>query len=277
MRERDVTLADGRVIHTFDSGVGERVLLWHHGSPQTGAVLEPVLRAAEERGIRAIGYGRPSYGGSSAHVGRDVASAAHDVAQVMDALGVETFAVMGASGGGPHALACAALLRERATAAVTLAGIAPFTTEFDWFAGMAAPDDIRAAFEGRAARVHRAEVGEFDPASFIAADFAALDGEWKSLGEDVGRSAQWGDDGLIDDDVAFASPWGFDVGSIEQPVLIVQGGLDRVVPATHGEWLARSIHSSELWMRPDDGHVSVLSSVHAALDWIVAGKQSKQV
>lgn len=277
MLERDVTLDDGRSLHVFDSGLGERVLLWHHGSPQTGAVLEPVLRAAAERGIRAVGYGRPSYGGSSASVGRDVASAARDVSQVMDALAVDEFAVMGASGGGPHALACAALLADRVTAAVTLAGIAPFTIEFDWFAGMADPDDLRAAFEGRVARAHRAEVGEFDPASFIAADYAALDGEWKSLGEDVGRSEQWGDGGLIDDDVAFASPWGFDVASIEVPVLIVQGGLDRVVPASHGEWLARSIHSSQLWMRPDDGHVSVLSAVPEALDWIAAGKHDKRV
>ena len=277
MIERDVALDDGRIIHTFDSGAGERVLLWHHGSPQTGAVLEPVLRAAGERGIRCVGYGRPSYGGSSANVGRDVASAAHDVHQIVDALGIDTFAVMGASGGGPHALACAALLPERVSAAVTLAGIAPFTTEFDWFAGMAAPDDIRAAFEGRAARAHRAEVGEFDPASFIAADYAALDGEWKSLGEDVGRSAQWGDDGLIDDDVAFARPWGFDLAEVTVPVLVVQGGLDRVVPARHGEWLARGIHSSQLWMRPDDGHVSVLSAVPDALDWIMAGKRGEIV
>ena len=269
MRELDVTLDDGRVIHAYDSEVGERVLLWHHGSPQTGAVLEPVQRAASERGFRTVGYGRPSYGGSSPSEGRTVASAARDVDQVMTALGIETFAVMGASGGGPHALACAALLSDRVTAAVTLAGIAPFTTEFDWFAGMAAPDDVRSAFVSRTARARRAETAEFDESSFIAADYAALSGEWKDLGDDVGRSAQWGDDGLIDDDVAFASPWGIDIGGIDIPVLVVQGGLDRVVPASHGEWLARSIHSSKLWMRPDGGHVSVLSAVPAAMDWLL--------
>src|SRR5215210_2937295 len=104
--EREIELADGRLLHVHDSDTGSALtVLWHHGSPQTGALLEPVLGAARVRGVRLISYGRPSYGGSSPHPGRDVASAAADTARVADAFGVSSFAVMGASGGGPHALA----------------------------------------------------------------------------------------------------------------------------------------------------------------------------
>src|SRR5690349_1684310 len=105
--QRDVRLADGRTLRAYDSGAGADdalAILWHHGSPQTGAPLDPLLAAAADRGIRLLSYARPSYGGSTARPGRDVASAAADVAAIADAFGVGRFAVMGASGGGPHAL-----------------------------------------------------------------------------------------------------------------------------------------------------------------------------
>lgn len=142
--QQEIRLRDGRRVQAYDSGVENGAdaftVLWHHGSPQTGALLEPLLAAARTRGIRLLSYGRPAYGGSDPSPGRDVSSAAADVAQIADALGVDRFAVMGASGGGPHALACAALLPERVTGVVCLAGIAPFTETFDWYAGMVSPE-----------------------------------------------------------------------------------------------------------------------------------------
>ena len=268
--ELDVTTPDGRILHAYDTGpdaASTVTLVWHHGSPQTGAPLDPVLAAALERGIRLVSYGRPSYGGSTPKPGRDVGSAADDVAAVADALGIERFAVMGASGGGPHALACAALLPDRVRGVVSIAGLAPYTDRFDWFAGMVAPGGLRSALEGgREGRAAFAETDEFDADQFIAADFAALEGEWASLGADVGRSAQWGDGGLIDDDVAFTSPWGFGVEAVAAPVLLVHGDRDRVVPALHSSWLLSRLPKAQLWARPDDGHVSVLSVIPDALD-----------
>lgn len=272
--KRDVWLTDGRLVRVYDTGGQDAsdalTVLWHHGSPQTGAPLEPLLSAAAARGIRLLSYGRPSYGGSSPHPGRNVASAAADVAQIVDALGVARFSVMGASGGGPHALACAALLPDRVMGVVCLASLAPFTETFDWYAGMVSDGGLRAAAAGREARERYAASDEFDESSFTPADWAALKGAWVTLGADAGQADAAGPDGLIDDDLAFVAPWGFEVTQIDTPVLLVQGGQDRVVPTTHADWLTRNCQSSELWLRPRDGHISILSASPVAMDWLRA-------
>jgi len=264
--EHEIVLRDGAILRAHDDGDGPAVV-WHHGSPQTGALLEPVLEATRARGLRLVSYGRPSYGGSTPRSGRDVASAATDVGQLLDALGIERAAHMGASGGGPHALACAALLPDRTTAVVSIAGLAPFVGGFDWAAGMASDRTLRAGAQGRGAR---AAVPEEDVDAFLPVDWAALEGPWAALGRDAGRAMQDGPDGIVDDDVAFASSWGFDPATIGVPTLLVHGGLDRVVPASHSQWLLAHLPTAELWLRPRESHVSVLSAVPVALDWIVA-------
>src|ERR1700712_3672437 len=125
--ETEVVLADGQVLHAYDTGTdGPLTVLWHHGTPNIGAPPAPLFPAADRLGIRWIAYDRPGYGGSTSRRGRDVASAATCATAVADALGVESFAVMGHSGGGPHALACAALLPERVSGVVSISGMAPF-------------------------------------------------------------------------------------------------------------------------------------------------------
>jgi pimeloyl-ACP methyl ester carboxylesterase len=268
----DVQPTGGRRLVAYDAGStgasGELALIWHHGSPQTGALLEPLVVAAAARNIRLVSYARPSYGGSSPNRGRDVASAAADVAQVADALRIGRFAVMGASGGGPHALACAALLPDRVVGAVALASPAPLTDSFDWYEGMASSGALRAAAAGREARERYAATDEFDPNSFTPADWAALAGTWASLGRDAEGAGQDGPEGLIDDDLAFAAPWGVDLATMSVPVLLVQGGEDRVVPPSHADALLRAIPTSELWSRPRDGHVSVLDACPVGMDWL---------
>jgi pimeloyl-ACP methyl ester carboxylesterase len=273
---QDVRLEDGRTVRAHDTADGDTAdsftVFWHHGSPQTGAPLAPLLDAAGERGIRLVSYGRPSYGGSSPRPNRTVASAASDVAQIADALGIARFAVMGASGGGPHALACAALLPERVTGVACLASLAPFDADgIDWFDGMASDGaSLRAAVHGGEARELYEATAQFDPESFVDTDYVALADNWASLGEDVGRASEAGTEGLVDDDLAFVEPWGFDVTDITAPVLLIQGGRDRVVPPAHADWLLRNCPHSELWFRPTDGHISVLDAAPLALDWLHA-------
>jgi len=268
-----VRTAGGRTLRAYDAGAdaGEGLtILWHHGSPHTGAPIEPLLAPAARRGIRLITYARPGYGASTPQPGRDVAAAAADAAAIADAFGVGRFAAMGASGGGPHALACGALLGDRVTAVATLAGLSPFTDEFDWYAGMQDDGALRAAREGREARARFAETEEFDPGTFTPADWAALEGAWAALGQDAMVASEAGPDGLIDDDVAFAAPWGFAPADVGVPVLVVHGSEDRMVPATHAHALIRAIPRPELWLRPRDGHVSVLAALPLAMDWLGA-------
>src|SRR3954454_19083408 len=268
-----VPLPDGRrvVVHEAGAAAGDARLavVWHHGSPQSGALFEPLTSAAAARGIRLVSFGRPSYGGSSPNPGRDIASVGRDVIAIAGALGLHAFAVMGASGAVPPPPAGAAAGPGRVRAAATFASVAPFTTSFDWFAGMQAPAALRAAGQGREARARFAETDEFDAAQFIERDWAALAGSWKGLAEDAEAEGAKGPDGLIDDDVALVSPWGFDLAAVTQPVLLVHGGADRVVPFAHGEYLLAQLPNAELWQRPRDGHVSVLEALPVALDWLL--------
>jgi pimeloyl-ACP methyl ester carboxylesterase len=269
----ELELRNGRRLVVHDAGptgaADELALIWHHGTPQTGTLLEPLVTWAAERTIRLVSYARPSYGGSSPKPGRKVASAAGEVEPVAEELHIGRFAVMGASGGGPHALACAALLPDRVIGAVTFASPAPFTEAFDWYAGMVAPGGLEAAEHGRDARERYAATEVFDETSFTATDWAALRGTWAPLGRDAGRAGAAGPDGAIDDDVALVNPWGFEVTNISVPVLLVQGGEDRVIPPSHAEFLHRAVPGSELWMRSGDGHISVLDACPDAMDWLI--------
>jgi pimeloyl-ACP methyl ester carboxylesterase len=272
MPQGEVTAQDGRSIRYYDTGpVGNSrlTLVWHHGTPQTGRVLEPVRVPAAERGMRVVSVARPGYEGSTSRPGRCVADAAADVLRVADELGVERFVSAGASGGGPHALGCAALAPDRVSAVTVFAGIAPYTTNFDWFGGMADPSALRSALTGEDARAAYAETAEFNEASFIARDWKALSGDWKSLGADAGAAEASGPAGEIEDDVAYTSPWGFELEQLNVPVLLVQGDSDRVVPPAHATWQHANIAASQLWMRQGDGHVSVLAAYPGALDWAI--------
>src|SRR5215471_11459320 len=152
LTETDIELGGGRVRHVYDTGSGSLAVFWHAGTPNTGDPPGPLLPDSEKLGVRWIGYDRPGYASTPAAPGRDVASAAADVAGIADALGIGQFAVMGHSGGGPHALACAALLPDRVRATVSISAPAPYDAEgLDWFAGMQ-PGQVaeqRAAEAGR--------------------------------------------------------------------------------------------------------------------------------
>lgn len=274
MRETDLRLPDGRILHAYDthpSGDGRLVVVWHHGTPNIGTPPRPLFAASDRLGLRWVSYDRPGYGGSSPNPGRDLASAAADVAAVADALGVARFAVAGHSGGGPHALASAALSPDRVLAALSVSGLAPFDADgLDWFAGMADAGraSLGAAAQGRAAKERQvASAPEQDP-GFVPADHEAFAGDWGWFDEVVQPAIAGGPGGLIDDDLAYVAPWGFDPARIPGPVLFLHGELDRMVPSSHSRWLAARCPSAQLRLTPADGHISVLAAAPQALEWL---------
>ena len=134
--EHDVRTPDGRKLHVLEGGDPDGLpVVVHHGTPGGALQYEPHAVDAAERGIRLLSYDRPGYGGSTPHEGRSVADAAADVSAIADALGIGDFGTYGGSGGGPHTLACAALLPDRVVGAVAIASVAPFPAEgLDWLA-----------------------------------------------------------------------------------------------------------------------------------------------
>jgi pimeloyl-ACP methyl ester carboxylesterase len=236
--------------------------------------------------MRLLAYDRPGYGGSDPHPGRRVADAAGDVAALADALGIERFAVVGGSGGGPHALACAALLPDRLVAAACLAGVAPYPAEgLDWLAGMG-DDNVK---EFSAVLAGRDELEAFvremteamlaaEPDALAQAlrtlcspvDAAVLTGEFAEYVHAAMERAVGGSvEGWIEDDLAFVGPWGFELGDIRVPVQLWHGAEDRFVPIAHGRWLAERIPGVDAHLADEDGHLTIqlgcIADVHAWL------------
>src|SRR4051794_12490850 len=241
-REHDVTTPDGRTLRVLDVGADDGpVLVVHHGTPGARPLYRTEVDSAAEPGLRLVAYDRPGYGGSTPAPGRSVVDAAADVAAILDALGIERFATYGGSGGGPHALACGALLAGRCVAVATIAGVAPADVpDLDWLQGMGQGnhDEVAAARRGRDALV---EYCEADAAAMSGAqpeeladamrphlsdvDARALTGEFAAhLLASVRHGLGPGVEGWVDDDYAFLGPWGFDPASARTPVLVWQGG-----------------------------------------------------
>ncbi len=262
-------------------------LLFHHGTPSMGRPHAPLVDAARERGLRWVSTSRPGYDGSPRRPGRTVADCAADAAAVLDALGAPRCVTIGWSGGGPHALACAALLPDRVAGVAVLAGVAPADAEgLDWTEGMGAENvaELGAALEGPEALAPLLE----QAAQMLAAieadqlvdafgdlvpdvDRAALSGpfaEW--IAETTRAAVAQGIGGWLDDDMAFVRPWGFDLGAIAVPATIWQGDVDRMVPLAHGPWLADHIPTAELRVEPGHGHLSLVTRLGAILDELVA-------
>ncbi|HEY2505280.1 MAG TPA: alpha/beta hydrolase [Streptosporangiaceae bacterium] len=275
--ETDLRLSDGTNLHVYDTGPATSasgnalVVMWHCGTPNIGTPPAPLFAESDRLGIRWVSYDRPGYRSSTPQPGRPVASAARFAAAVADHLGIGQFAAMGHSGGSPHALACGALLSDRVLGVVSGAGLAPFgAAGLDWYGGMnpSAAASLRAAAAGRAEKERFEASAEFDPEIFTAADHAALQGPWSWFGQVVGPAIESGPAGLIDDDMAYVAPWGFEPAGIRAPVLLMHGRQDRIVPSSHSEWLAQHCPDAELRVFPEDGHISVLNSAAEALRWL---------
>src|SRR5271157_501499 len=272
---RTISMENGRKIRILEAGQLDGIpVLEHHGTPGSRLLYEAWIEDAKSRGIRLIGYDRPGYGGSTPHPGRNVASAAEDVAAIAKELNLRRLFVWGHSGGGPHALACAALLPDLVAAVAALSSPAPYMTSgLDWFAGMGEGNiaEFGAALKGRESLqqfVEEAAPGllDADPLTLVQAlhsllspvDFTALTEEFASFVLNCFREGiKERRDGWVDDDIAFTTPWGFELNKIRIPVLLMHGEQDQMVPFSHGKWLASKIPGVETRFLASDGHITL--------------------
>jgi pimeloyl-ACP methyl ester carboxylesterase len=279
-----VTAPDGRTLAVEDAGDrGGRPVLVHVGSPGGRRLYGPrTLADAERRQLRLISYDRPGYGGSTPQPGRSMADCAADVRVICAALGIDRLAMWGLSGGGPHVLACAALLPELVTAVASLASPAPYDADgLDWLAGMPAEayEDVRLTFADReAARaLFHQEREELlaTPLAQVALNWQARFSPGVSLAlitdevVAVQLAMAPGIEGFWDDSVAQLTPWGFDLAQISVPVLLLHGAQDKSVPFSHGQWLAAHIPGVEAQFFDDEGHSlreGHIEDVHA---WLI--------
>ena len=297
--------ADGGKVAFDESGPHDGYpIFFLHGTPGSRIGVLPRPFELFRRRVRLIAIDRPGYGLSDRRPGRDVASVAEDVGAVADALGLERFAVSGRSGGGPHSLACGALLGRRVDSVVAMVSIAPFDAAgLDWYAGMtpsnvAAYSLTRAALEDHRLR-DRLPMSLAVDTGALATDFIAerlfdelptadrvivsdprirallLAGFRNAVANPANMIEVPGDPsrtylaGQYDDHTAFCTPWGFDVGDIECPVLLWHGGTDVYSPPSHSRWLSSRIPQAVLDIDPREAHFGAVRYFPHLLGWMV--------
>jgi pimeloyl-ACP methyl ester carboxylesterase len=259
-----------------------------HGTPGSRLSVHPDDEQLKRLGVHLITYDRPGYGLSDPHPGRAVADAADDVRAIADLFDIDEFAVIGQSGGGPHALACAALLPDRVTRVASLVALAPFDAiGLDWWSGMVQlnREQYSAALMGPrqlaqviypqvvAMRanpehlVHRleAEGSSEDRAALRDPDYRAAMVE--NITEAVTRSL----DGWAADSMAFTRPWGFDPSWITIPTLLWHGTWDVFNPVSHARWLAEQIKGALLLLSERSSHLTAATVQLGAIRWLMDG------
>jgi pimeloyl-ACP methyl ester carboxylesterase len=278
-----VIAEDGRALEVVVGGPSDGVpLIFFHGTPGAAGPFDRLIETGAERGVRHIAYSRPGYGASDRHPGRTVASCAADVVAIADALGYDRFYCSGGSGGGPHSIACAALIPDRVIGVAAIATPAPIDAEdFDWTAGMGEDnvEEYGAARSGE--RVLREylerEAAAVDGVSpdqllqvwgtlFCDADRRAVSGAYaEHTVRQIERSLTSGIWGWHDDDLALVADWGFELDQVAAPMHIWHGAEDHFIPVSHGEWLAAHVPGAKAQLRPGDGHLSITLSAYGEI------------
>jgi len=286
-----VKAAGGRSLSAESLGAldGSPVFLLH-GTPGGRRGPRPRGIVLYRLGIRLVTYDRPGYGASDRQVGRTVADAAHDVARIADAMGIDQFGVVGRSGGGPHALACAAVLTDRVTRAATLGSLAPYNAEgLDWSDGMA-DSNVQAYHDGEAALAaelaKRAVEVRRDPESLLRSLWPELVSHDRMVVGDVAlrriiaenhaEALKESAGGWVDDVLALRSPWGFDLSGIAAEVMLWHGGEDVFSPASHTRWLAKRVKRSRVEVQSGAAHFNAVEILPRVLAWIAGNSGSQR-
>jgi pimeloyl-ACP methyl ester carboxylesterase len=269
-----VTSEDGRQLDVLVSGKAEAMpVVIHMGTPAGLAPL-PSQIDLRRRGLRTVLYARPGYCGSTPQPGRSVADAAVDTATILDALRADVFLNVGWSMGGPHALACAALLAERCLATAVVGGVAPYSSgvlpEDALPLTRQGVDVLSAALEKDRAKSLTVQAEDMPKMFPSAPDSACLIGEYAEWLAAVYRAAfSAGIAGVRDDNLAGFHDWGFDLADARR-VTIWQGGRDEIVTSAESVWLSEHLPGAVLRLLPDEGHISIGLRFPEVLDDLVA-------
>ena|SRR6185437_10000745 len=276
----------GRVLTVEDAGPPSGYPVLVHGGGGSRHLFPALVRHARGSGFRLIGYDRPGYGGSTPMPGRVIADCAADVKAIMAELAIERVVAWGFSGGGPYALATAALLPGMVTAVCVFAPLGPYGVEgLDFLEGMAESywDEVRVFFADRQAarEKFRVEAMEMFDRLSTPDGWLALWGARAHQDEAHGQEAAdylasvqrdgWtnGDEGWWDDWTAFLSPWGFDLADIGAPVSLWHGLADTRCPPAHSRWLADQLGNVVAHYPPSDDHTNIEDNNRgAALAWL---------
>jgi pimeloyl-ACP methyl ester carboxylesterase len=277
-------MPDGRALDVCVSGPADGLpLVFHHGTPGASTPIRALERAAHERGLRLVTTSRPGYGGSTPQRDRSVVDVVADTSAVLDAIGADRCLVAGWSGGGPHALACAARL-DAAAAVLVISGVAPYPAPgLDWTAGMG-EDNVTEFTTALAGEVplrpyleeQREHLKDVTPEGIISSlasllpdvDRAVLTDEFgQDMAAGFHEAMRTGVDGWLGDDLAFTKPWGFSLDEISVPTMIWQGSADLMVPLAHGQWFASQLPRASVHLEQGEGHLSVgLGALERMLD-----------
>jgi pimeloyl-ACP methyl ester carboxylesterase len=276
--EQMVTTPDGRQLEVATLGDPSGLtVVFHHGTPGSVKLVNYFAKIADQSSLYFVTFSRAGYGLSSRLDARSVSSVVADVTTVLDALGRDDYMSLGWSGGGPHALACAALDAPRCVAAWSLAGVVPIDADIDWTEGMGPEnlEEFSLALEGGSEyEAHIMRDGERFAGSTpenIVELFGGLLSEVDKvalvehearvvLASSSAHAFAQGYFGFYDDDRAFFRPWGFDPTKIEVPVFVWFGDHDLMVPSSHGQWLVEHVPTAIKVHKPNEGHVSLLTN-----------------
>ena len=212
-----------------------------------------------------------------------MADVAADSGALLDPLGLDTCLSLGWSGGGPHSLACGALLPDRCRAAASGAGVAPYDADgLDFLAGHG-PRERRGVRRGPRRpealapllRPRQPELPDVDGRRVADAlgglcppvDVASSPASSRTgCRREFRHGCAAGVDGWLDDDLAFTRPWGFDLGAITVPTYLWQGSEDLMVPFAHGQWLAEHVPGCAPHLEQGEGHLSLWSKLDRIFD-----------
>jgi pimeloyl-ACP methyl ester carboxylesterase len=274
--EGSIAVRDGRRLGfaAFGTPTGHPIF-WLHGTPGARRQIPVEARLlAEQHDLRIIGIDRPGIGSSTPHVYENVLDWTHDLRIVADTLGVDTFHVIGLSGGGPYTLASAVALPDRVLGLEVIGGVAPTV----------GPDAVGGGLVALAGPLSPLLAAGRMPLSYaltgavrLARPLAgpALDayrivqpaGDRRLLGRPEFK-AMFIDDLLngsrrqvsapLSDVVLFTRHWGFTLDQVRAPVRWWHGDADHIVPHRHGEHCVARLPDAELFTMAGESHLGGL-------------------